>query len=204
MMKVRSYVDRIRFRHYWNYPQRQSQKDKAVLDALNCLLWRSMPTLYLNFNIEWNNVAKAKNTKKAQKRRVNGHLTSMTKSYDALLFWTLTFRDDVLLNTSAATRKKYVLRFLESNARDFVGNVDFGKENGREHFHCVTDDNDQIREADWPYGFTNFKTVGSTSTDRQKISSYVLKLVNHAGKCTAGKPFHSRRGELREVDKLPF
>lgn len=203
LKEYRSKIDRIRFLHHWTAVHEQSESDKRILESVNTILWRSLPAIFDNFWTEWSSVAKAKNAKKKQKQRVYARLATMAECYDGMLFITLTFSDDVLNNTSHSTRKKYVLRFLEG-ARDYVGNVDYGKKNGREHYHIVTDSNETIKNADWNYGFSNKKTVHVGRNSQIAIGKYISKTANHSGKETSGKMFCSRRGEKREVDKLPF
>ena len=118
-------------------------------------------------------------------------------------FLTLTFNDDTLSNTDVKTRRTYVARFLKSVSDDYVGNVDFGKLNGREHYHAVihSDKLDDIQYqytnrfgwicsdceqfADWSkLGFYSIKSCGKDEKDKQKLAWYVSKLTNHAVKET--------------------
>ena len=93
------------------------------------------------------------------------------------LFLTLTFTDDVLSSTSFDTRKKYVLRFLNNLNCAYVGNVDYGSENGREHYHCVVAC-DNVSCNDWYYGAINFKRI--INKNSLALAKYVAKLTNHA------------------------
>lgn len=97
------------------------------------------------------------------------------------LFLTLTFTDDVLSSTSFNTRKKYVLRFLNNLNCAFVGNVDYGSENGREHYHCVVAC-DNVSCNDWNCGAINFKRI--INKNSLALAKYVAKLTNHALKET--------------------
>lgn len=118
-------------------------------------------------------------------------------------FLTLTFNDETLSNTDVKTRRTYVARFLKSVSDDYVGNVDFGKLNGREHYHAVihSDKLDDIQYqftnrfgwicsdceqfADWSkLGFYSIKSCGKDEKDKQKLAWYVSKLTNHAVKET--------------------
>lgn len=99
------------------------------------------------------------------------------------LFLTLTFTDDVLNKTSSATRRRYVARFLKSVAADYVGNIDYGEKNGREHYHAVVLC-DNIDHNAWPYGAINFKKITYTENSSTTIAKYVNKLTNHAIKET--------------------
>lgn len=98
------------------------------------------------------------------------------------IFVTLTFTDDVLSNTSESTRRKYVTRFLASISCHYVANIDFGVENGREHYHAVV-----VRSADidcslWKYGAINFRRIHNKN--KTALAKYIAKLTNHAIKET--------------------
>ena len=118
-------------------------------------------------------------------------------------FLTLTFNDDTFSNTDPKTRRTYVARFLKSVSDDYVGNVDFGKLNGREHYHAVIH-SDLLDEIHYQYtkrygwicsdceqfkewsklGFYSIKSCGKDEIDKQKLAWYVSKLTNHAVKET--------------------
>ena len=98
-------------------------------------------------------------------------------------FVTLTFNDDTLQSTSRESRRRYVARFLKTVAPCYVANIDFGKENGREHYHAVIMGKKPYMDAWNCYGFSNAKTIGSED-DAAPLSKYVAKLTNHAIKET--------------------
>lgn len=104
------------------------------------------------------------------------------------LFLTLTFTDSVLESTSADSRRQYVRRFLSAVSREYVGNIDYGGQNGREHYHAVVLA-DSVPLAEWrQYGNINVKRVYRGDKSARKLGRYVLKLVNHSLKC---EDFHS-------------
>lgn len=100
-------------------------------------------------------------------------------------FLTLTFTDDVLASTSEDTRRRYVARFLKSISQNYVGNIDYGKLNEREHYHAIVE-GDQLDLSSWTYGFTKCIKVGYSDiiTDTARLSKYINKLSNHATKKT--------------------
>lgn len=118
-------------------------------------------------------------------------------------FITLTFNDDTLSGTDVKTRRTYVARFLKTVSSDYVGNVDFGKLNGREHYHAVIY-SDKLDDIQYKYtknygwicsdceqfnewsklGFYSIKSCGKDEKDIQKLAWYVSKLTNHAVKET--------------------
>lgn len=102
------------------------------------------------------------------------------------LFLTLTFTDDVLSSTSEITRRRYVARWLKSNCIKYVANIDYGKKNGREHYHAVVLVNDNINYKSWSYGALNGKIINNcTNSTSYILKNYINKLVNHALKDTA-------------------
>ena len=101
------------------------------------------------------------------------------------LFLTLTFTDNVLDSTNKETRRRYVSRFLKKYDSMYVANIDYGKKNGREHYHaliCI----DKVSNKDWLYGDIDFKRVRNNNieTDTKRLSKYIAKLSNHAIKET--------------------
>lgn len=112
--------------------------------------------------------------------RVRKRISDMMANNDQLYFITLTFTDEVLANTSEETRRQYVRRTLQSFSTEYVANIDYGKDNGREHYHALT--NAPIES--WAYGFFNVKKVANCETSLTKIPMYITKLTHHALKHT--------------------
>lgn len=98
------------------------------------------------------------------------------------VFLSLTFSDDALSNTTASTRRKYVTSYLRENYPNYVANIDFGKEHGREHYHAI------IQTAHVNYH--SWHKLGGVKGERicaqniEALSKYVSKLTNHAIKET--------------------
>lgn len=98
------------------------------------------------------------------------------------LFLTLTFVDKVLYSTLPVTRRKYVRIYLESLGVDFIARKDFGKKNGREHYHAIVQ-TDFIDSKFYIYGALNFKRC--IRNNSAAISKYLNKLTLHSLKDTA-------------------
>lgn len=192
-IKVRYLVKKLRYKY----------KDDAIKNAmLDRIYWYSYPIVYPNWETEDVIISRAIDRRKEKKKRVNRIILDMVNSYDELHFVTLTFNDDSLANLSERTRHRYAQQWLNDNCKDYFANVDYGSKNGREHFHAIVALSDIV--IPWKYGFMNVKKahVSSNYIDRCKISSYLLKLSNHALKVGTGKSFRKRG--LKEVDSLPF
>lgn len=101
-------------------------------------------------------------------------------------FITLTFNDNVLNNTTAETRKKYVKNYLKEQSNVYVANIDFGSKNGREHYHSLLIPlNNKIQPSLWhKNGAINIKKVKANTTNPIKLAKYIAKLTNHAVKET--------------------
>lgn len=134
-----------------------------------------------NYPNEWK---EAENINRAFYQRVKRLKDRISKMLCAgnCLFLTLTFTDEVLLSTSALTRRRYITRFLKSFDTRYIANIDFGEKNHREHYHAVIL-LDRIDTSLYPYGALNVQKVRSTS-DFTKLSKYISKLTNHAIKET--------------------
>ena len=194
-VQIQYLVQRYRYKH---------RDDRKALDALERILWYSYPVVYPNWETSQKEAQRLIDARRQAKKRANRYITEMAQSQKCLAFVTLTFRDDVLASTSERTRHRYVSAFLRVNCRDYIANVDYGRKNGREHYHAVVALDPKAPPLEWQYGFVNVKSISVTPENRskQRLSSYLLKLSNHAGKPNAGRIFHAKG--LREVDEIPF
>jgi len=75
---------------------------------------------------EINESKKVNNASYCRTNRLKNRVLAMLKK-DECIFLTLTFRNDVLNNTTAETRKKYIKRFLKENCYEYIANIDYGK-----------------------------------------------------------------------------
>lgn len=124
--------------------------------------------------------------------RLRARIFDMIHKSDCL-FLTFTFTDNTFNKTCSDTRRQAVRRYLNALGVPYVANIDFGKKNGREHYHAVV----QIGKVDyskWKYGAINGIKIRNdmkydddgviTSESVEKIARYVAKLTNHAIKET--------------------
>ena len=125
------------------------------------------------------------------KRRVRCYdkIIWLFDNYDVVFFGTLTFKDQVLNNTTSETRRRYVSRYLKSISDCYVANIDFGdkeknpESNEREHYHCLLAIDKE--PSSWPYGFSKFKKVILKDDSATCLSKYIVKLSRHALKQTS-------------------
>lgn len=101
-------------------------------------------------------------------------------------FLTLTFNDDTLNKTTREQRRVFVVRYLKSCCAPYVANIDFGKNNGREHYHALINCESVDFTKWYKYGAIKSEKVRNRdiSVDSLRLSKYVAKLSNHAIKNT--------------------
>lgn len=121
-------------------------------------------------------------------------------------FLTLTFNEKQLKTTSADTRSQAVQRYLKGFNVPYCANIDFGSENGREHYHAlICASLDELALTPWTRGYCYYEEMGTTRVfrgdkgvyerkrkkrddtpedDFERTSRYINKLSNHAVKAT--------------------
>lgn len=136
---------------------------------------------------DWKDAYKICDSHHKKTKRIGSRLRSMfdvDKYNDGykMLFLTLTFTDDVLANTSQKTRRTYIARYLKTlpNCIDYTANIDFGDENGREHYHANVLSFGNIDLSAWKYGIINCETI-HVKNDKA-LSKYLCKFKFHATK----------------------
>ena len=127
-------------------------------------------------------------------RKLRQKLTPIILSLDGQ-FLTITFSDETLATTTFETRRLYVKRFLKEVSPSFyVANLDYGSENGREHYHAII--KGRIDYSKWyKYGIINGEVIRPYTKDVAKVSEYINKLTNHHIKASAkqSKLIYSRK-----------
>lgn len=134
------------------------------------------------FNLEnWQEAHRINKASYARVKRLKTRIAAMLESGECL-FLTLTFTDATLAKTTEDTRRQAVRRYLKSFGVPYVANIDYGKKNGREHYHAVIQ-TDHVYYSAYTYGAINGERIRSAE-DYVKLSKYVAKLTNHAIKET--------------------
>lgn len=126
------------------------------------------------------------NLNKARYKRSNRLESYIEKmlEYGPCSFLTLTFKDDVLKTTKESTRRKYVTRYLSMHSPFYIANIDYGGQNGREHYHVVIMHKKKIDLSIWrdKYGLIDLEPIHVKNANC--LSKYITKLTNHAIKDT--------------------
>lgn len=122
-----------------------------------------------------------------RRKKVSDTIVSYSK--ERLVFGTLTFNNEVLSSTDERHRRIRLVRFLKSRfPSGYIGNVDYGKKNGREHYHFIAISLDGVLPLnEWRSGYSDIRIVGNDEDERAKIAQYLTKLERHALKATASR-----------------
>ena len=134
---------------------------------------------------DYKDIEEARKINLASYRRTS-RLRERIEDYLAIgqcLFLTLTFDDNTLSNTNSLTRKKYVSRCLKMMSKYYVANIDFGRENEREHYHAVVVA-DKVSQDMWQYGNLDWQRIKVSNKSVARVPKYINKLTNHAIKET--------------------
>lgn len=101
----------------------------------------------LKDNPSYKRALRQTHNRKNQKHRLNKRIKSILFTmYNSIynspdiyraFFVTLTFDNDILESTNKATRRTYIARFLKEYTYYYIANIDYGKENNREHYHAI-------------------------------------------------------------------
>lgn len=144
-----------------------------------------------------------KKSKRNNQNRLKKHVLFYARKNYPIIFGTFTFNEEAL-KLNPKYRKEIITRELNKNPNivDYIGNIDFGKLNNREHYHyilickkdfkaktelkTITSDEKPRTinavtnlEINYKKGFTTYELVGNTETDYTKICYYINKLSFH-------------------------
>lgn len=104
-------------------------------------------------------------------------------------FFTLTYTNEFIERYSEERLLKFAKNWCTKYLESYIGNIDYGKENGRFHVHVVGIPKREFALT-WWCGSMDFVKIYN---DKHKaIRNYILKLVNHAVKGTTSKIFRSK------------
>lgn len=135
---------------------------------------------------EFHNLERLNQNRYQRIKRLQRRITKILKGFpmhdgSTAVFLTFTFDDEALRNVQAKYRRNAVTRWLKEHSADYVANIDYGKINGREHFHAVAYFDCDQDLTSWKYGALNCKKIPPTD-EGKALSKYVAKLGAHAVK----------------------
>lgn len=201
------------------------QDDDVKMSALKKISWYSFPIVYPYFQEQYKTVLAEYLKIKAKRKRIRKYTREMYATFTDLYLLTLTFEDTVLENNSPDSLKQMVSRYCNSLCLDYYACADYGKKNGRLHFHviCALDVPlrpkvingytfyDLVDSSDiWTRGFYSIRKIKNEITDTYKSLNYAFKSAAYSFKSADSniKPFHKRgikHFDLLDSDSsLPF
>lgn len=128
------------------------------------------------------------NARKQKAKRVRKRIEVIMKG--DCLFLTFTFSPETLQTTTFEFRRRYIKDWLSKLNCLYVANLDYGKKNGREHYHAVVAISSVVFSS---YSLGSLKGLkiksGSSSI---ALSRYIVKLTSHCLKNTARTIIYSR------------
>ena len=145
--------------------------------------------------------------------RVKKRLVWLLARFEYVYFVTFTF-DNKRLNQKEETRRKLIKKTLEQiQGAKWILNIDYGKKNEREHYHCIVGLNNLDLDGDlisflltnkqqelgdiyldyklktiYPC-FVSAERIGKHNEDIKRLSKYIDKLSNH---CLKSSTYNSR------------
>lgn len=172
-------IDVVKERRRYDYLISTEQYDKITLQ----LEWASEHyfQIKLDNGLLFNEAVRIVNAERQRTKRLRNRISKYLNSGNCL-FLTLTFNNECLSNTTEQTRREYVRKWLKTYSSKYIANIDYGKKNGREHYHAIIQV-DRVDFTTWNHGTCNGQRVKSTSDDLA-LSKYICKLTNHAIKNT--------------------
>lgn len=146
--------------------------------------------MYLYFTTNypdlWVEAGRIWNATKQRRYKLRKKIEDLFQEYDKLCFLSMTFTDEYLSKTTQKNRRKYISSYLCSLGVPYVGNIDFGMLNGREHYHALVARMLSKSELElYRSKFGNlYAEMAHKSHDAVKMAKYIAKLTNHAVKQT--------------------
>lgn len=140
------------------------------------------------------------------KRMEQDIIKALSKGY-GYMFATLTFEDKYINKREPRTRRKYIKKYLEQ-FDGYIANIDYGKDNGREHYHAIIFIKSEILDhfeteihkdkkkqfchylkkeqlPVWKYGHYSLEKEYKNLQNEEdksprKLSNYIAKINNHS------------------------
>lgn len=149
---------------------------------------------------DFRNAEKLNNSLYQKNKRLKTRIELMLNSSKSVYFATFTLNDN-FIELKKETLQKYLKRALKRYCPIYVANADYGKRNGRLHFHAVLICEDvQELKSEWSlYGFSDFELCKFDNDCSVKMAKYISKLTNHALKDST-KPLENKLIYSRDVD----
>lgn len=141
--------------------------------------------LPFTLNTEYEKILKARYQKTS---RIKKRLVYLLSRYENIWFITFTFNNNYI-NKSTRTKRDLIKMVLNTHDFKYMLNIDYGKKNEREHYHCILATNlnldvNQFIQFYYEGGFSLSIQCKKGLTDYKRLSKYLNKLTNHCIKAT--------------------
>ena len=171
----------------WNYRQYsvltsiERVYDTGVVDYKRICSFNLKMAQNYNMGFEFRIWQSNKMRKERVKKRITEYINTGKAQFVTLTFSPTFFERE----TSEETRRRYIARFLKEQCEYYVANVDYGEENGREHYHAViVPKNERIDYKAYNDIFDKSRIYAEDIRVNDKsfdsVSRYISKLTNHA------------------------
>lgn len=166
--------------------------------------------------------------KKKQRNKIEEHIQFLfDKTKNDVYFVTFNFTDDAL-SKRTDTRRQKIRRLLNKVCDDYILNIDYGEQKGREHYHGIIAlrtgtyekyvtrykqfEHIKIKELD-EYNFGNYdlEEIRTDDLSKKKLARYISKLTLHSVKVNQryvsvkkGSPYQKHKkilADMRETVK---
>lgn len=137
------------------------------------------------YNIEYERVLKARYMKAS---RIRKRLVFLLSRYKYIWFCTFTF-DNNHIERCDRTKRDLIKMVLNNYDFKYMLNIDYGKKNEREHYHCILATNTDIDINEffqfyYEGGFSLSIKCKNGFDDFKRLTKYINKLTNHCIKAT--------------------
>lgn len=141
--------------------------------------------LPFEINTDYERILKARYQKAS---RIRKRLVFLLSRYKYIWFITFTFNNNYI-NKSTRTKRDLIKMVLNTHDFKYMLNIDYGKKNEREHYHCILATNidldvNQFIQFYYEGGFSLSIQCKNGLDDFKRLSKYLNKLTNHCIKAT--------------------
>lgn len=141
--------------------------------------------LPFTLNLEYEKILKARYQKAS---RIRKRLVYLLSRYKNIWFITFTFNNNYI-NKCDRTKRDLIKMVLNTHDFKYMLNIDYGKKNEREHYHCILATNldldvNQFIQFYYEGGFSLSIQCKNGYDDFKRLSKYLNKLTNHCIKAT--------------------
>lgn len=205
------------------YIRESENSDFAMYEVLNQIDWLSAAVMPLELRC----LNQLQDARRQKGYRIKEQLKYYIIRGYKLVFATFTFNDESIKQDEIYL-KKHIYRLLNKcpDIVDYIGNVDYGEENERIHYHYILVMNkdfipeikvrsqnhngkyqkfNSVENINIKYkkGYTTYELIGTDIDDYERVTKYITKLTLHAiKKTTENKLITKRQSPYHKYQKM--